>query len=194
MSKKLLFVALLAVATVFSVSAQKFKKGSIDFLKTQNEVNMVFNFEGVTIDGDPEEKHVKERMADEKTSEEAEEWKGKWYGEWRESYKKNLTKYCNDELKGLTVGTYPDAQYTVMVKIIDIDPGNYAGPFSNPSKLRASFKVIKTGEENDVLALLEVKNSYNPISAMQPVEYLRIEMGFGELGKEFAKQINKAIK
>jgi hypothetical protein len=195
MSKKVFFTALLSVAMVLSVSAQDFKKGSLDFLKGQNEVKLVFDFAGVTIDGDSEASYINERMADEKTPEDAQKWKEEWEGSHRKLFENTLTKYCNDELKNLMVGkSYTDAAYTIIVKVIDIDPGNFAGPFSNPSKMRASFKVVETGKENDILTLLELKKIYNPASAMQPVEYLRIEMGFGELGKEFGKKINKVLK
>jgi hypothetical protein len=191
MNKKSLFVALLLVATIFSASAQNFKKGSITFLKSQTVVNLVFDFEGVTIDGDSEESLVKERMADRKTNDEAEDWKTKWYGEWRENFKSAFTKYCNDELKSsMVVGTYPEAEYTIKVKIVDIDPGNFAGPFSNPAKLRAKFNIVKTNENNS-LASIELKDIYNPVR-IDPIEINRITAGFGQLGKELAEKINKA--
>jgi hypothetical protein len=195
MSKKVLITVLISVATVFGASAQKFQKGSLDFLKGQSHCKLVFDFTGVTIDGDSEENYIKERMADEKTPEKAKEWQNEWEGSHRTLFTNTLTKYCNDELKQLMVGkSYTDAAYTIIVKIIDIDPGNFAGPFSNPSKLRASFKIVKTGAEDKILASLELSKIFNPASAVQPVEYLRIDMGFGELGKEFAKHLNKALK
>jgi len=192
---KFSLAALLSVATVFGASAQNFKKGSLDFLKNQSKVKIVFDYSGVTIDGDSEAAYIKERMADEKTPEDAAKWKADWEGANRTLFENSLIKYCNDELDNLMINkSYTDAAYTIIAKITDIDPGNYAGPFSNPSKMRAIFQVVKTGEENNVLASLELKKIYNPASAMQPVEYLRINMGFGELGKELGKQIGKVLK
>jgi len=180
---------------VLSASAQNFKKGSLDFLNGQDNIRLAFDYTGVTIDGDSEASYIKERMADEKTPEDAAQWKENWEGSHRTLFENTFTKYCNDELKNRMVSrTYMDAAYTIIVKVVDIDPGNFAGPFSNPAKLRASFKVVKTGEENNVLNFLDVKNIYNPAGAMMPVEYLRINMGFGELGKEMAKKLNKALK
>ena len=193
MKKSIFFATFIMLA--FGASAQKFQKGSIDFLKSQSEVCIVFDFTGVTMDGDTEATYIKERMADEKTPEDAANWKSEWEGTHRTQFTGTFISYCNDELNNLTVGKgYTSAAYTIIVKIVDIDPGNFAGPFSNPSKLRASFQVVKTGETNNVLASLYLKNIYNPASAYQPVEYLRIDMGFGELGKELAKQLNKALK
>jgi len=195
MRKNVFLTVLLSVMMVVSASAQDFKKGSLDFLKGQENVKLVFDFAGLTIDGVSEAAYMKERMADEKTPEDAQKWKEDWEGAHRTLFEKTFTQYCNDELKKFMVSkSYEDAAYTIMVKIIDVDPGNFAGPFSNPSKLRASFKVVKTGEENNVLTSLEMRNVFTPASAFNPVEYLRIEMGFGQLGKELAEKINKVLK
>ena len=195
MRKKVFLSVLLSMVMVSSASAQNFKKGSLDFLKGQDQVKLVFDFSSLTIDGDSEEAYMKERMADEKTPEDAQKWKDEWKGAHRNLFENTFTQYCNDELKAFMVNkSYENAAYTIIVKIIDIDPGNFAGPFSNPSKLRASFKMVKTGEENNVLAVLDLKKIFIRASAFNPVEYMRIEMGFGELGKEFGKQINKVLK
>ena len=195
MSKKVVFTALLSVVMVLGVSAQDFKKGSLDFLRGQTNVKLVFDFEGVTIDGGSETAYIKERMADEKTPEDAAQWKDDWEGSHRTLFENLFTQYCNDELKNLMVSrTYEDAAYTIIVKIIDIDPGNFGGPFSNPAKLRASFMVVKTGDERNVLNSLTVKNVYNPYGTLQPVEYIRISMGFGQLGKELGEKLNKVLK
>jgi len=188
-------LSILAVClfVVGSASAQKFKKGSIDFLKGQSKVNVVFDFTKITIDGDSEESYIKERMADEKTSEEAERWKDEWFGAHRTQFMNTFIKYCNDELKDLQVSKTEDATYTIVVKIEDIDPGNFGGPFSNPSKLKAAIKIVKTSDMNTALADLLLKNIFNPWGA-QPVEYMRIEMAFGELGKTLAKQLNNGLK
>lgn len=192
MNKKILFAILFATATMFSVSAQKFKP-SPQFLKGEKQINVIFDFDGVTIDKrQTEENFVKERMADQKTKEDAEEWKAKWYGEGRDGFKQIFIKYCNDELTNVVIGNYPNAEYTINVKIIDIDPGSFAGPFSNPAKLRAKFDIVKTNN-NSSLAFIELKDIYNP-AILSPLVMLRIEGGFGELGKELAKKINKELK
>ena len=194
MKLKTLLVVLLSFAAM-SVSAQKIKKGSLDFLKNESNVNIVFDFKGLTMDKDSEASYIKERMADEKTPAEAEEWKAKWEGEWRNKFMKTFVKYCNDEMKTLTVSqSSNETNYTIVAKIIDIDPGNFAGPFSNPSKLKADIKFFKTKDMNTELLVIPMNKIYNPWSSTQPVEYLRIEMGFGELGKTLGKILNKYTK
>jgi hypothetical protein len=183
----LILISLLAT----TASAQKLK-GKIDFLKGQETLNIVFDFNGVTMDGESESAYVKERMADKETTTEADAWKAEWEGAVRERFKEAYIKYCNDELKNTRMGVFPDAQYTFIVKINDIDPGNFAGPFSNPAKIKSTVTILKTGEES-VLASIISKKDYHPY-ALSPVELDRIASGFGEAGKMLGKFLNKKLK
>jgi hypothetical protein len=190
MKKMIVSIIILNLFT-FAASAQKLK-GDVNFLNGQKNVNIVFDFKGVTIDGDSEEEYVKERMADEKTPEEAESWKAKWEGAARENFKNIFIKYCNDELKNRVVGYFPDAEYTIVMKIQDIDPGNFAGPFSNPAKLKSVATFVKTGEEKE-LASIVFKKMYHP-SGLSPIEFDRILLSFGETGKGLGKLLQKKVK
>lgn len=182
----ILFSLLVTVA-----SAQKLK-GNIGFLKGQEKINVVFDFKGVTIDGDSEESYVKDRMADEKTKEAANEWKAEWEGTLRQNLQRTYIKYCNDELEDLVIGVAPNAQYTLVVKIIDIDPGNYAGPFSNPAKIKSTVNITKTGD-GTVLASITSNKDYNNWS-LSLIEFDRITGGFGEAGKMLGQFLNKKVK
>jgi hypothetical protein len=181
----ILFSLLLTAA-----SAQKLK-GNLDFLKGQERVNVVFDYKGVTIDGDSEESYVKEKMAEEKTPEDAAAWKTEWDAA-RGKYQKMYIQYFNDESNNIVIGAYPDAQYSIIVRLDDIDPGNFAGPFSNPAKIRSSINIVKTGDETSLAAITGNKD-YNNF-ALSPLLLDRIATGFGEAGKVFAKFLNKKVK
>ena len=174
---------------VTAVSAQKLK-GKLDFLKGQEKVNIVFDFSSFTIDKDPVDKYIKERT-NKKSEEETANWIAEWEGSARDGFKELYIKYCNDDLKKLVVGIFPDAEYTIIVKIDDIDPGNYAGPFSNPAKIKSTINIVKTGEET-ILASITNNNDYNNY-ALPPIEFHRITAGFGEAGKMLAKFLNKKL-
>ena len=172
------------------VSAQKLK-GNLDFLKDQEKVNIVFDFSKITIDGDSEKEYIKERTEG-KSEKEAAEWKAEWEGSARESFKEFYIKYCNDELKKFNIGVFPDAQYTIIVKIDDIDPGNFAGPFSNAAKIKTTVNIVKTGEET-VLASITNNKDYNKFAVL-PIEFHRIAAAFGEAGKMIGDFFNKKVK
>lgn len=176
---------------VMAASAQKLK-GNIDFLKGQEEVNVIFDFDGVTMDGDTEQEYIEDRIEDQ-SKEDADKWLAEWNGSARKSFKKTYVKYFNDESKKFEIGNFPEAEYTIIVKINDIDPGNFAGPFSNPAKIKTTVNIIKTGEEGTILASISNNKDYNNFT-ISPVEFNRIESGFGEAGKMLAKFMNKKVK
>jgi hypothetical protein len=172
--------------------AQKFNP-SLAFLKGEKSLNVVFDYQGVTIDGDPEEKFVKEEMDDEKNDEDKQEWKENWYGKWRETYKYAFLNAINLETgETLSVSEHKDAEYTAIVKIKDIDPGNFAGPFSNPAKIKAIISIIKTSD-NSVITKAEFKDIYTP-AGIAPLMDIRIAAGFSELGETLGEIIMKTIK
>jgi hypothetical protein len=134
---------------------------------------------------------VKEQMEDEDTPEKAEAWKAEWEGA-RANFERLYIQYFNDESKNLVIDVLPDAKYTFIVKIIDIDPGNFAGPFSNPAKIKSTVTIVQTGEET-ALATISGNKDYNSFS-LAPVTLDRIALGFGEAGKMLGKFLNKKVK
>jgi hypothetical protein len=194
---KKVLVAMLCIASVTFAYAQKIK-GSVDFLKDQSNVNLAFVFEETTFDGESQESYLKGKRKREDTEAEADkvvgEWKAAWEGEARSDFKQIFIKYCNDELDKFSfkVGEYPDAAYTIVVNVEDVDPGNFAGPFSHPAKLKATFSFVKTGDTN-ALATLKVKDIYNP-AILSVEEFSRIKGAFGELGKELGTKLRKTLK
>ncbi|MDR2653531.1 MAG: hypothetical protein LBC68_14705, partial [Prevotellaceae bacterium] len=111
MNKKILFSTLLAIATVFSVSAQRFKPVP-NFLKGQNEINVVFDYSKTVFDGDSQEEYYEDK---------SKRWIEEWEGTRREANESNFLDNLNDELKNVSIkcGDYPDAEYTIIVDVLD---------------------------------------------------------------------------
>jgi hypothetical protein len=176
-----------------AASAQKLK-GKIDFLKGIERVNIVFDFEGLTINGKSEASFV-ELLKEEKTAEIADDWKSEWENSQRERFKTSYMKGCNDKLNNGSIGVFPEAQYTIVVKIEDIDPGVYAGPFSRAAKIKSTVSFAKTGEEA-ILASYTSKDYNNAGNGIYcpPLRFDRIDTGFNEAGEKLGKVLNKNLK
>ncbi|GHT34895.1 hypothetical protein FACS189434_11840 [Bacteroidia bacterium] len=186
MNKKVLFTALLAVATMFGVSAQKFKPAP-SFLKGQSEINIVFDFSNV--------KYGKETQAEQyKNKDKA--WIDEWEGRRRENFVEIFTGSLNDELKKLNVaaGTFPNAEYTIIVEVVNCYFGFYAGIVNQPAYLEATLKVVKTGTL-DVLSQITLKEGQNPYTvAATPVDFDRLSLAVVEVGEEAGEKLVKALK
>jgi len=191
--KKVLFVALLSVATVFGVSAQKLS-GDISQLKGQKQVNLVLDFSGALVNGKAESKYIAEETKG-KTEAEKEKWLSEWNEKMRNEAFAMLSKDIDKAVKEkwFSVGNYPEAEYTIIVKVIDLTTGFFAGPFQKPSAIKASVKFTKTSNRTP-FATAEFKRSSSKISGTIPYFVTRIALSFGTLGDDIAKMINKNLK
>lgn len=184
--KKLLLVVL-TIGLAVAVQAQKVT-GDISCLKGQSQINITFDYQGVTYDGDSESKYLKnENLAKDS------EWRTAWTSTYRtEKWEPRLTEDLNKEIakKKMECGDFPEATYTIIVKLVDIDPGSFAGPMSVPAKITANASIVNT-ETNEVMATIELKKiAYNPYFTA-PRPELRVAEAFSCVGELIGKKLSK---
>ena len=193
--KKVLIAALLSVVTMFGVSAQKLV-GSLSPLKGQKEVNLVIEFsENLLVNGKAEDKFLKETLAQKKTEEEKERVLEEWNKDMRTQAYAVLVKSVNDKVSKnhFTVGDFPDAEYTIVVKVKEIQAGYYAVVSSRASEIKSEVRFIKTGETKP-FATIEYKKTSNYFSKSIPYWITRITMSFAQLGAELGFAMSKGLK
>lgn len=189
MKKVLLSVLILGIC-IFA-NAQKLK-GDLSPLAGQQKINVVFVYDGVTYDGDSEAKFFK----DNSDKDDFEQWKTNWTTSFRtDMWEPEFFEQWNEEFDGkkLKAGRYADAAYTATVKITDIDPGNFAGPFSNPCKLTATVSFAKTGDSTP-FATIEFKELAGGAYQMTPIVEHRVKFAFDELGETVGEILKKKVK
>ncbi len=181
--KKILILSLV-IGMFTALQAQKVS-GDLSCLKGQKEVNITFNYKGVTYDGDSEAKYLK----GEDKAKDA-EWKAAWTSSFRtDNWEPRLIDDLNKELKGMECGDFADAKYTIIVKLIDIDPGTFAGPMSMPAKITATASIVKTGSTSP-LATIELKKiTYKYFMSPQPEA--RVGEAFSCVGEAIGKKLSK---
>ena len=193
MYRKILLVVLLSVATGFCVSAQKIS-GDVSPLKDQTTVNVAIDFSTTLINGKAEEKYIAEETKGKNDEEKAgwmEEWKEKMPSE---SYVLLITGMKSELGENLFLpAEFPDAEYTINIKVKDITTGYFAGPFSKASAIKADVSFVKTGETTP-FATIEFKNSCSPASSVMPYFVTRVSLSFGKLGDEIGELIYKKLK
>jgi len=188
MNKKVLLAVLLSVATAFGVSAQKFNPDP-SFLKGENQINVVFDYSQVKFDGTPKDKYYKSKGQD---------WVDEWEGQRQENNIRAFTSGINDQLGKLNVnvGEESDAQYTLVVVVLDCGFGTFSAGFlrSDPGKVQATINVVKTGT-TETLASITMKVKQNSFTTVgTPVDFDRIYLAFSILGDEVGKKLYSALK
>ena len=193
MYKQILFTVALSVATM-AVSAQKLS-GSISPLKGQKEVNVVLDFSGMLVNNQPEESHIAYSTKD-KNEEEKAEWLLEWNEKLREnSYAKLVTDLNKATVKkgGFSVGDYPNAEYTIYIKVINIDPGYFAGIMGKAAMLWTEVSFVKTGETTP-FATVKYDRVFSGMGDVVAYFVSRIAMSFGTLGDKIGSTISKNLK
>ena len=185
--KKVFLAILLVAATVFNVSAQKFKP-TPDFLKGEKQINVVFDYSNVVFDGDSQSKYYKKK---------SKSWIEDWEGKRRETNESSFLNSFSEEMGnvGFETGDYPDAQYTIIIDVLDCDFGAFAGPMSVPAKIKANIRIVKTGSTETLSLAATFKESQNPYTVIgTPVDFDRMHLAFGELGEEVGEVLVKVLK
>ena len=188
---KKLFVLFVVIFSVCMVQAQKVK-GDLSPLKGQGKVNVVFVYDGVTYDGDSED----EFFAQHKKRDDFEQWKANWTGRFREDkWEAKFLDELNEETEDLKIEFVDNskAPYTMVVKMIDIDPGGFSGPFSVPSKLTGDISFVKTGTSESFASISFTKIQGNPYK-LTPVFEDRVSFAFEELGETIGEILKKKVK
>ena len=189
--KKILAIIVLAALT-FGANAQKMK-GSVEGLKGQTSINVTFNYDGMKYDGDTEAEFLADKTKGESN---ADEIKANWTNNYRvNTWQPAFVKSFNEETTNLNLvaAEGAKAEYTINVKINDIDPGNFAGPFSNPSKIYAEITIVKTGSTEAIVTIPFDKFPGNPY-VMTPVDEVRVKSAFEQIGEALGKILSKKIK
>lgn len=184
--KKLLLVVL-TIGLAVAVQAQKVT-GDISCLKGQSQINIKFDYEGVTYDGDSESKYFKKEDLAKKA-----DWRTAWTSTYRtDKWEPRLTEDLNKEIakKDMECGDFPDATYTIIVKLVDIDPGSFAGPMSVPARITANAIIVNT-ESNETMATIELKKITHSGYFMNPRPELRVGEAFSCVGEAIGKKLSK---
>ena len=187
--KKALFVLVFAVATI-GASAQKIS-GDISQLKNQKEVNLVLDLKGILVNNKAEEVYLASLTKGKK-----EEAKAQISKEWNEDLPNgaysSLINNINKEMSntGVTVGDFPNAEYTIKVKVLNINVGSFQ---MKNSGVKADIYFTKK-DETIQFATLKNKNMLGRYSMYVPHYIARMIISFNYLGGSIGSTISKELK
>jgi len=189
MNNKFLLIALLSIA-ITNVTAQKLT-GNISPLKNQKEVNVVLDFTETLAEGMAVEKYI-----DIKTKGKTDEQKAQFLKEMNEQLRSEayialtgkMNVVVNEKL--FSVGDYPNAEYTILVKVIDFHPGAF--PMKH-AQVSVDVNFVKTGESAP-FASVAFNKVLGRMSANVPLWVTRTVMAFGYAGDGIGNLMVKNLK
>ena len=188
--KRVFFFTLALTVATLGISAQNLS-GSISSLKGQKEVNVVIDMSGTLVNNQPEEAYIALHTKEKNDTDKA-EWLYEWHEEMREDIYEDFIKYLNVEInkKGITAGDFPNAENTILVKVINISPGN--SQWGN-SSVGLNISFVKTGQTTS-FATIEYKRIWAKWSHLYAHHVNTICRAFDYAGMNLGTMIYKNLK
>jgi hypothetical protein len=115
MSRKILCAALLLMASISGISAQKIKEGSLDFLQSETKINVVVDYSKSKIDGLLYEDWLR------KEGKGRQNWEEKGQNEVLWKFLASINKQISKKYDNLNFGEYPEVKYTAIIYILKIN-------------------------------------------------------------------------
>ena len=174
--KKAILLIVFALSLT-SLSAQKIKEGNLDFLIGEKELNLIIDYKNTIIHGNTEEAFVNQMVV-----QNGEQWKEIWDGETKTELYQKFTIFLNrgTENLGLKAGTFPEANYVAVVKIINIE---------KKGTTTADVFFLKTGYP-DILAIISVQGDGGKYGSMENLA----GDGFRRAGSNLGQFLANSVK
>lgn len=196
---KVLFI--LVLVSPYSLFAQKMKvlAGNFDFLKGQQELNVIFDYNPMTFynekmsENDYLEKRNKD-ISSNKGAAEAENWKNDWDYSKSTAFPNKFFASMNKN-GSIVTGKKESAPYTLIVQTIWIYPGWFAGVMKQHAKVSTLLKFIETANPSNVLLEISSEKAPGDFDFVGiPNTNDRIAEGYAKTGKSLAKLLAKKVK
>ncbi|MFO8128714.1 MAG: hypothetical protein R6T99_02285 [Bacteroidales bacterium] len=179
----------------------KIKKGSLDFLKGTEVLNVTFDYSGMGVGKfDNEEDYIEKKRKDYNEDEpgKGDRWAEHWVNDREKSYEPKFMELCNAYLEKADIDAkkdHPEAEYTMIVHTVFTEPGFNVGIARKNAEIDAEVSIVKTSAPDDVKAFITVKKS--PGRSFGGGDFdteLRISEAYAKMGKELGKLIYKKTK
>jgi len=173
--------------------------GSMDALKGQSKVNVVYDYSVMSVgDFDKEADYIAEKTA-ERNKDEAgsgDAWALKWVEDRKTRFEPKFEELFNEYMTEykLKAGAYPDAQYTLIVKTTHTEPGWNVGVMRRPAHISADIWLVKSGDISNALGKFQLtKVPGRDVWGFDFDTGARLEEAYAKTGKELAKYLDKKV-
>ncbi|MDR1120966.1 MAG: hypothetical protein LBM08_08615 [Dysgonamonadaceae bacterium] len=173
MNRRILFITLFAVTTVFSISAQKLREGNLDFLKGETKLNIVFDYSNLKIEGRSEEYYIEKNGI---------KWKENWdnaKNEFFEKFVRNVNLKLIEKEKQLRCGNFLDSKYQATVRVLELD---------NDKDMDAEI-IIAQMDNNQILARLTLTGKAGSFGTMTNLVGDAMKDAGEKIGKLLVKKL-----
>lgn len=198
MKKIFLFLFAVITTTIFAQNKLTIESGNLSFLKGETEVNVERNYGSplFQVDNFTETEYIERRHKETVAKKGEEAWK-KWIDTW-EQHVENIwmEKFIEglNKSKKIKFAQNVETKYTLIIQPKWMYAG-WSGFVMQPGKLTAEITIVETENPSKVLAKF-IGDKIEGIGSKvdYSMEYGRITAAYEKTGKEFGKELKKALK
>ena len=141
-------------------TTMKITEGSLGFLKGQEKLRVVLNFDDAMLQGKPEKTYL---------AMEQPQWVERWEAAKSSSFKENLYEHLNKNVH-IQCGDYPDAQYQATVRVLSVKRKGIGKYLEGPGTREVTCMVIftKTGDPKPLAKIKAKGDSQGKSSPFAP--------------------------
>ncbi|WP_426475331.1 hypothetical protein [Chryseobacterium balustinum] len=198
MKKIFLFLFVAMSMTIFAQNKLTIESGNLSFLKGQTEVNVERNYGSPLFQADnfTETEYIERRHKETVAKKGEEAWK-KWIDIWEQHVETIWTEKFIEGLnksKKIKFSQNVEAKYTLIIHPKWMYAG-WSGFVMQPGKLSSEITIVETANPSNVLATIKGDKIEGTGSKVDyGMEYGRISAAYEKTGKEFGKELKKALK
>ncbi|WP_435525677.1 hypothetical protein [Chryseobacterium indoltheticum] len=184
--------------TIFAQNKLTIELGNLSFLKGQTEVNVERNYGSPLFQADnfTETEYIERRHKETVAKKGEEAWK-KWIDIWEQHVETIWTEKFIEGLnksKKIKFAQNVQTKYTLIIQPKWMYAG-WSGFVTQPGKLTAEITIVETENPSKVLAKFTGDKIEGVGSKVDySMEYGRIAATYEKTGKEFGKELKKALK
>ena len=200
--KKLFLLSILITAFIFSSRAQKIvaEKGNLSDLKGAKTFKLAYNYDNLSIG----KFSTEQAYIDYKKGEYAKKDPAKgdlWYDGWKAAREKHYQPKFEEQVNKYNGGKFiilpsnVDSKYTLIVKVVFIEPGFNVGVAKKPAYVNFEYLFVETANPtNIVVKLVQKKVPGSQFGGYDFDASARIAESFAKGGKVLASLMAKQIK
>ncbi len=187
----------------FTVDAQKItvKSGDLSFLKGVTELNVDYDYSEMAVGKFKTEEAYIEKKKNEYNEDEpgkGDRWEEEWHADKENTYHRKFEELFNVIMfghnSGMKTGSYPSADYTMVLKTTFLEPGFNIGISRKDASINVVIEFIKTDEPENILAVMTMDKvpGRGAMGGDFDTEY-RIGEAYAKCGKELAEYLWKKV-
>jgi len=193
--KNILLFAFICISTSIYAQNIKLVSGQLDFLKSEQYVDIKFTYDNMRVGKMTEEDYVAKKMADyEKSGKDPEKWRSMWLGDRKKTYEPKFIELFDKRMAARKIEISSEGKYLMQIQTSFIEPGFNIGIARKSASIdfTATFIEKETGKE--VAQITVFNSSAENFSGTDFDAAFRIGECYAKGGRELGAFIVKKLK